>query len=64
MSSTHKEGKKGRKIGRSKRKPSHNRYTLERRWEKNKARKQAKIKKMLEKKARKRELKKQKAQKE
>ena len=40
-----------RKIGRASRKPSHNRYTLERRWEKNKARKQAKIKKMLEKKA-------------
>lgn len=64
MSSTHKEGKKGRKIGRSSRKPSHNRYNLERRWEKNKVRKQAKIKKMLEKKARRRELKKQKAQKE
>ena len=45
-----KESGKGRKIGRSLRKPSHKRYTLERRWEKNKERKQEKIKKMLEKK--------------
>jgi hypothetical protein len=40
------KGKKNRKIGRSKRKPAHNRYTAERRWETNKARriaKQAKI---------------------
>ena len=53
MSSTpHKKGKSGnKKHGRQKRKPSHNRYTMERRWVKNKARKQAKIKKMLEKKA-------------
>jgi hypothetical protein len=53
-----KESGKGRKIGRSLRKPSHKRYNLERRWEINKAKKQAKIKKMLEKKAEKRELKK------
>lgn len=45
-----KESGKGRKIGRSSRKPSHNRYNLERRWEKNKERKQAKIKKVLERK--------------
>ncbi len=49
---THKEGKKNRKYGRSSRKPSHKRYNAERRWEKNKAKKQAKIKKMLAKKAR------------
>lgn len=47
-----KTGKGGkRKIGRSSRKPSHNRYNLERRWEKNKARRQAKHQKMLERKA-------------
>lgn len=46
-----KSGKKNRKWGRLKRKPSHNRYTTERRWEKNKARRAAKIKKVLEKKA-------------
>jgi hypothetical protein len=40
-----------RKIGRSARKPSHSRYNAERRWEKNKAKKAAKIKKMMEKKA-------------
>jgi hypothetical protein len=45
-----KESGKGRKIGRSSRKPSHNRYNLERRWEKNKERKQVKIKKVLERK--------------
>jgi len=61
MSKQKKEGKKGRKIGRSSRKPSHNRYNIERRWESNKVRKQDKIKKMLEKKARRRELKKQKS---
>jgi hypothetical protein len=37
-----KQGQKGRKIGRQKRKPSHNRYTLERRWEINKAKRIAK----------------------
>ena len=31
-----------RKIGRSSRKPAHNRYTMERRWEKNKERKRKK----------------------
>jgi hypothetical protein len=45
-----KESGGGRKIGRSSRKPSHNRYNLENRRETNKERKQAKIKKMLEKK--------------
>ena len=45
-----KKGKKGRKIGRQSRKPSHVKYTQERRWEKNKARKQAKIQKELERK--------------
>jgi hypothetical protein len=46
-----KSGKKNRKYGRGLRKPSHNRYTMERRWEKNKARKAAKIAKQLAKKA-------------
>lgn len=47
-----KKGKGGkRKIGRASRKPSHNRYNLEGRREKNKARRQAKHRKMLEKKA-------------
>jgi hypothetical protein len=46
-----KSGKKGRKIGRQKKKPSHIRYTMERRWEKNKARRAEKIAKMLAKKA-------------
>lgn len=46
-----KKGGGGRKIGRASRKPAHNRYTMERRWEKNKTRRQAKIEKMLEKKA-------------
>ena len=32
-----------RKIGRQSRKPAHNRYTMERRWETNKARKAAKV---------------------
>jgi len=40
-----------RKIGRSARKPAHNRYNLERRWEKNKERKALKHQKMLDKKA-------------
>ena len=39
-----------RKIGRSSRKPAHNRYTMERRWERNKARKAAKIMRQMEKK--------------
>ena len=46
-----KSGQKGRKIGRQKRKPSHIRYTMERRWEKNKERRAAKIAKQLAKKA-------------
>ena len=47
-----KKGKGGkRKIGRSFKKPAHNRYTSERRWETNKAKRAAKIKKALEKKA-------------
>lgn len=37
-----KTGKKNRKYGRAGRKPSHNRYNLEQRWEKNKARRIAK----------------------
>ena len=40
-----------RKIGRQARKPAHTRYTMERRWEKNKERKARKIEKMLLKKA-------------
>lgn len=35
----HKGGKKNRKFGRKKRRPSQVRYTFERRWEKNKKRK-------------------------
>ena len=47
-----KKGKGGkRKIGRSAKKPSHVRYVNEGRSEKNKARKAAKIKKDLDKKA-------------
>ncbi len=47
-----KTGKGGkRKIGRASRKPAHNRYNSEARWEKNKARKAAKIKRRMEKKA-------------
>jgi hypothetical protein len=46
-----KEGKKHRKYGRAGRRPSHTRYNNERRWEKNKARKAARIKKQLERKA-------------
>ena len=37
-----KGGKKNRKFGRAWRRPSHNRYNAEKRWEKNKARKIAK----------------------
>lgn len=47
----HKSGKKGRKVGRQKKKPSHNRYTMERRWERNKARRAAKVAKDLARKA-------------
>jgi len=39
---TRKGGNKSRKFGRAGRRPSHNRYNVERRWEKNKERKQAK----------------------
>lgn len=39
-----------RKIGRMGRKPAHNRYTIEKRWEKNKAKKAAKIKRIQAKK--------------
>ncbi len=46
-----KGGKKNRKFGRAGRRPSHNRYNLERRWEKNKARRIAKQKRFEEKKA-------------
>lgn len=47
-----KKGKSGqKKIGRASRKPAHNHYTIERRWEKNKARKAAKIARQIEKKA-------------
>lgn len=47
-----KKGKGGkRKIGRASRKPSHARYVNERRSETNKARKAARIKKQLERKA-------------
>ena len=49
--SPRKSGKKNRKFGRASRRPSHNRYTAEKKWETNKARKAAKIKKMLERKA-------------
>jgi len=40
-----------RKIGRSSRKPAHTRYTMERRWEKNKERKRKKEERKLLKKA-------------
>jgi len=46
-----KGGKKNRKFGRANRRPSHNRYTMERRWEKNKARRIAKEQRLVEKKA-------------
>ena len=45
-----KSGKKNRKFGRAARRPSHKRYNSERRWEKNKAKKQARHIKKLEKK--------------
>jgi len=48
--SSQKSGK-SRKHGRLARKPSHNRYNNERRWEKNKAKRQAKHQKALEKKS-------------
>ena len=50
MSKKHDQGKKGRKIGRSARKPAHQRYNLERRWEKNKQRRIEKQKRFEEKK--------------
>jgi len=57
-SEQNKRGKGGkRKIGRQAKKPAHNRYNMEARWEKNKDRRAAKIKKALEKKARKKALK-------
>ena len=37
-----KEGKKSRKHGRMAKSPAHHRYNIERRWEKNKAKKIAK----------------------
>lgn len=48
-------GAKGRKIGRTLRKPSHQRYNQENRREKNKARKAEKQKRKLEKLAKRRE---------
>jgi len=51
MGETHRRGKKSRKSGRLKRKPSHIRYTTEKRWEKNKVKRVAKIKRDLERKA-------------
>ena len=48
---TRKSGKKNRKFGRAGRRPSHNRYTMERRWVKNKARRIAKQKRFEERKA-------------
>jgi hypothetical protein len=53
------KGKKNRKIGRLKRKPSHIRYTAEKRWETNKARRIAKQKRKEAKDALKKEQKKQ-----
>ncbi len=46
-----KSGKKNRKIGRLKKKPAHIRYTMEKRWLKNKERRATKIAKLMEKKA-------------
>ena len=46
-----KKGKKNRKWGRAGRKPSHLRYNAEKRWLINKAKKQAKIRKILARKA-------------
>lgn len=51
MANNTKKSGGGKKFGRAGRKPSHVRYNNERRWEKNKAQKAAKIKKMLDKKA-------------
>jgi len=52
MSGTQRKGgKKNRKYGRGLRKPSHIRYNAEGRYEKNKARKQAKHAKRMAKKA-------------
>lgn len=48
---TRKGGKKNRKFARAGRRPSHNRYNMERRWEKNKASRQAKHLKILKRKA-------------
>jgi hypothetical protein len=50
MSDKVSKGSKGRKIGRSKKKPAHARYNNEGRREKNKERKAKKIAKMLAKK--------------
>lgn len=53
-----KTGKKNRKFGRAGRRPSHNLYNIEKRWEKNKERKIAKqAKKEAAQKAKKRTLK-------
>ena len=38
MAASTKQGKKGRKAGRTKKKPCQQRYTNERRWDKNKLR--------------------------
>lgn len=46
-----KSGKKHRKYGRAGRRPAKARYNAERRWEVNKARKAARIKKLLARKA-------------
>lgn len=46
-----KKGQRARKYGRGLRKPAHKRYVAEDRKEKNKARKQARIKKVLARKA-------------
>lgn len=46
-----KGGKKNRKFGRAGRRPSHSGYTMEKRWEKNKARRIAKQQKLEDKKA-------------
>jgi hypothetical protein len=50
-SKARKTGKKNRKFGRAGRKPAHLRYNAEKRWVKNKERKQAKIRKILARKA-------------
>ena len=52
-----KSGKKNRKFGRAGRRPAKARYNNEHRWEKNKARKAARIKKLLERKAARKERK-------